>query len=217
MRSTLLLAALLALSLVGVARAEDPGVTHLKQVRTADLSAIASGTAPVSDFTLTYRYTNQWGIDKLWQIQGTTLLIRDSVHTAAVADMARQQMIAGSALTPQERAIFDQEYGDWDRYSSQTLTPQDVRGLASALAGTQMLDAPARPGCGQNSWEVDVKVGNKTTQIFDVNAPGNDKLLAGLTPIKSFLGKHTGGTAISANEFAQRLINIALVTSPGAH
>ncbi|MEO7993637.1 MAG: hypothetical protein ABI743_04495 [bacterium] len=172
MRTLPLLAVGLTLLLTGAAYA-DASIPHLNQVATADLSKVASGALPATQASLSYRYTNQWGVDKLWQLRGNTLLFQKSIHTSQYVDQARQTITSGGSLTGLESGLLDLPYGNYDKYFQGSLTPAEVSAVYKQLAGLNLPNVTCEVGCGQNSWTIEVSCAGKLTQLFDVNAAGN--------------------------------------------
>lgn len=187
MRS-MLLALLCALALTGVAAAEDPGVITINQVKSNDLSALASGKTPLTTGTVTYLYQNMYGIRETWQVTGTRVIHHKSVHTAAFIDMARRKVVGGSSLTPVDQQVLDLEYGEYDKYFEGTIDAAAAKQLYSGLVSSDLIGAPARPGCGETYWEINLQVGSKVTQKFDVNAPGNPRFSDAVTTIQNIVG-----------------------------
>jgi|GEM_PF-6369428 len=200
MRTPLLVLALLALS--ALPALADDGVPHRNQLSIAQLSAVAAGTTPLSDVALTYAYQNQWGLKEVWQIQGTTLYVWKSVHTAAYHDMARAKMAGGGSLSALDSTIFDLPYGDYEHYFTATLTAAQVRALIGDLATDRFPDAPARVGCGEQHWEIAIDIAGQRTHVFDVNAPGNPVLAPCVEEVQDLFSAVDGNlTAINQKQF----------------
>lgn len=201
MRSILLASALLALTALP-AVAQDGGVPHRDDLKVSQLTAVSGGTTALDQVALTYAYQNQWGLRETWQIQGTTLYVWKSVHTAAYHDMARAKLAGGGSLSPVDSQIFELPYGDYDRFQKATLTPQQVRGLIGALASEGFTDAPAHVGCGEKHWEIALEISGDRTHVFDVNAAGNPLFAKCVAEVQSLLNAVEGQlTTISQNEF----------------
>lgn len=186
MRTPVLLAFGLSLLLTGVATAES-GIKHLNQIPAADLNKVAAGSLPLAQTSLSFRYTNQWGIDQLWQLQGTTLRVAKSVHTAQFVDQARQTIASGGTVTGLQSQVLTLEYGNYDKYFQATLAPKDVQALYKTLASANVIGAECNVGCGQNSWTLELNISGKLTQKFDVNIAGNPTLEPSVHAVQDFL------------------------------
>lgn len=209
MTRLLVLAALCTLGLALPALAEE-GVPHRNDVTVAALSAAGSGSTPLSQTALTYKYQNKWGIAETWQIQGTTVLYHKSVRTAALHDQARLKLAGGGSLSDLDSQIFDLEYGDFDRFYVGTLEAGQVRALYAALAQQNFPAAPARVGCGEKHWELLLEINGQKTQKYDVHAPGNPILAASLGVLQPLLSGVEGSLSeISQADFASQYKELA--------
>lgn len=194
--------------------ADDGGVPHLNQLSISQLSAVAAGTTPLADVALTYAYQNQWGLREVWQIQGTTLYLWKSVHTAAYHDMARAKLAGGGSLSALDSTIFELPYGDYEQYFTATLSAAQVRGLIGQLATDRFPEAPARVGCGEKHWEIALDIAGKRTHVFDVNAPGNPVFAPCVEEVQDLFRSVEGNmTQISQQQFATAYIDLITVSS----
>ena len=217
MRSPVLLAVFLASSLLALPALADDGVPHLSQVKTTDLAAVATGSIPLNQVALTYQYNNQWGIEEVWQLDGTTLLYRKSVHTAPFADEARAVIAGGGSLHPLQAQVLALEYGDFDKCYRTTLSAAQVQSLYQTLSARQLTAAPARVGCGEQHWEINLRINGKQTQKFDVNAPGNDILAACIDSLQDvFSAEVSSMTPISLQEWSASYQHLITAQTTGS-